>query len=614
MKNSLLVACLCLVGLFSQAAPRTFYVSPTGSDNNAGSISAPFATWGKLSSVMLAGDIAYIRGGTYRTKAGAGASQHCLWQNLQGTAAAPITIMAYPGEFPIFNLDNITTTNSDPTAVIIRNCNYLHIKGLRVTGLKQIPSGVGVSRGIDLQNSSNNTIEFIELDHIGGYGYILSDGSNNNLFLNCDAHHMDDRYTTDGGAWGNANGFQCTGGSTATNNTFEGCRAWWISDDGFDLYGVDGVFTFKNCWSFWNGYEPGTFTSRGDGDGFKLGPDNSGTVHNTLLRTVSNCLAFENKSSGFDQNNGDMKYKLLNNTSYRNGSYGYMFDYISPAPTQDFRNNLSYSDMAARRGNETTGSYNSWNGGITVTNNDFLSVSSVGMDAPRNPDGSLPVQTFLRLNANSSLVNSGTNVGLPYVGAAPDKGAFEAGDGTLPVKLNYFTGTGLQGKSLLKWSTLSELNTSLFEVQRSADGSNFELLARVSAVGNSNTEQQYDYTDANPIEGMNYYRLRIVDEDGQFEYSNIVRIAFKVNSYDQIGVLSSGVVWNKLNLVISSPVTQTASINLFDASGRMLMSTKADLQAGITTINRNVTMANGVYYCRIITGNGSLTVPLANRQ
>jgi len=613
MKNYLLVACFCLVGLFSQAQ-RTFYVSPTGSDNNAGTLSAPFASWAKLSSVMAAGDIAYIRGGTYRSTAGASASVHCLWQNLQGTASSPITIMAYPGEYPVFNLDNINPTNSDPTALIIRNCKYLHIKGLHVTGLRQIPSGVGVSRGIDFQNSKNNTIELIELDHIGGYGYILSDGSNNNYFLNCDAHHMDDRYTNDGGAWGNANGFQCTGGSTATNNTFEGCRAWWISDDGFDLYGVDGVFTFKNCWSFWNGYEPGTFVSRGDGDGFKLGPDNSGTMHSTLLRTLSNCLAFENKSSGFDQNNGDMKYQLLNNTSYGNGSYGFMFDYISPAPSQDFRNNLSYSDMAARRGNETTGSYNSWNSGISVTNNDFLSVSSVGMDAARNADGSLPTLNFLRLRATSSLVNSGTNVGLPFAGTAPDKGAFESDNVILPVKLNYFTANGLSGSALLKWSTLSELNTSFFEVQRSTDGTNFTVLGRVVAVGNSSTEQLYDYTDYHPEEGMNYYRLRMVDEDGQYEYSNVVRVSFKLNSTNELGVLSAGVVWNKLNLVLNSPLNQAATITLFDASGRMLMSTTAQLQVGENTINRNVTMANGVYYCRIVTGNGSLTVPLARQQ
>lgn len=409
----------------SPTASRTFYVSPSGNDNNNGSINAPFANWTKLSSVMAAGDIAYIRGGTYRTAVGAAAWQHCMWQNLNGTEADSIHILAYPGEFPILDLSDFTPTNTDPTAVIMRNCNYVHVKGLRITGLQQNPSGVGVSRGFSVENSSHNLIEQIELDHIGGYGYVLANGSNDNVFLNCDAHHMDDRYTNDGSAWGNANGFQSTGGSSATRNSFIGCRAWWISDDGFDLYGVDGEFTFTNCWSFWNGYEPGTFTRRGDGDGFKLGPEGSANLHNTLQRKYDHCFAFENSGSGFDQNNGDMQYQMYNNSSFKNGSYGYMFDYINPAPTQDFKNNLSFLDANPRRGNETNGSFNSWNLTGSLTSSDFLSISSTGADGPRLVDGSLPRLNFLRPSSTSRILNAGTSVGLPFSGSAPEIGAFE---------------------------------------------------------------------------------------------------------------------------------------------------------------------------------------------
>lgn len=435
MRNLLFTAVILICAAFnaeadppsanSPTASHTYYVSPSGSDNNNGSINAPFANWTKLSSVMTAGDIAYIRGGTYRTAVGAAAWQHCFWQNLNGTETDTIHILAYPGEFPILDLSDFTPTNTDPTAVIMRNCNYVHVKGLRITGLQQNPNGVGVSRGFSVENSSHNLIEQVELDHIGGYGYVLSNGSNDNVFLNCDAHHMDDRYTNDGSAWGNANGFQCTGGSNATRNSFIGCRAWWISDDGFDLYGVDGEFTFKNCWSFWNGYEPGTFTRRGDGDGFKLGPEGSASLHNTLQRRYDHCFAFENSGSGFDQNNGDMQYQMYNNSSFKNGSYGYMFDYISPAPTQDFKNNLSFLDVSPRRGNETTGSFNSWNLSGSLTSSDFLSISSTGVDGPRQADGSLPRLNFLRPSSTSRILNAGTNVGLPYSGSAPEIGAFE---------------------------------------------------------------------------------------------------------------------------------------------------------------------------------------------
>ncbi|MCC6258084.1 MAG: right-handed parallel beta-helix repeat-containing protein [Chitinophagaceae bacterium] len=412
---------------FGGQAGRKFYIATNGNNNNAGTFSQPWKSWEAVNGKLIPGDTVFIRGGYYRSEKGNGAGEHCAFENLQGTAIQRVVITNYGIEAPVFNLDNISPTNSDPTGLIIRDCQFLTLRGLRITGLKQKPSGEGVSRGIDLQNSPNNILEFIEVDHIGGYGFILSNGSDNNYFLNCDAHHLDDRFTNDGGAWGNANGFQCTGGSTATNCTFESCRAWWISDDGFDFYGVNGSFTLKNCWAFWNGYEPGTFTPRGDGDGFKLGPG-AGGVHNTLLRSLYNCVSFENKGSGFDQNNGDMRYRLYNNTSFKNGFYGYMWDYISPAPVQDFKNNVSFMDSNPRRGNETTGSNNSWNG-FTITAASFKSILSTGADGPRGVDGSLPVLDFLNPSANSILVNAGIDVGLPFTGSAPDLGAFESNFG-----------------------------------------------------------------------------------------------------------------------------------------------------------------------------------------
>ncbi|MEO6489288.1 MAG: Ig-like domain-containing protein [Ferruginibacter sp.] len=421
MKNLLLLVSLCLCSLLSNA--RIYYVSTDGNNINAGTINAPFATWDRLSAVMQAGDTAYIRGGTYRTAQPASSFIHCLWQDLHGTVSSPINILSYPGEFPVFNLDNFITINTDPSAVVLLNSEYVHIKGLRITGLGQHTGGNGISRGMDLQYASHCTLEFLQIDNVGGYGFVISNGSNDNYFLNCDAHHLDDRFSNPG-AWGNSNGFNCTSGSDATRNIFDGCRAWSISDDGFDFFGTNGIQTLKNCWSFWNGYQPGTLISAGDGDGFKLGPD-AGGMHNTLLRTVTNCLAFENKQHGFNQNVGDMQYRIYNNTSFKNGGYGYMWDYVSPAPVQDFKNNVSFMDLHDRRGGETDGSNNSWNGQVTVTSADFASILSSGADAPRQTNGSLPSLNFLHLVNGSDLINSGINVGLPYYNSAPDLGAYE---------------------------------------------------------------------------------------------------------------------------------------------------------------------------------------------
>lgn len=464
---------------------ETYYMAVNGNDANNGSISTPFKSFAKFKAVATEGDTLFVRGGTYRTAGNAATSNHFVIEDLAGTAANPIVITNYPGESPIFNLDNITPTYADPTAMVIDGCNYLHIKGLRITGLKQIKSGAGVSRGIDLRNVTNSKFELIELDHIGGYGFILSNGTNDNLFLNCDAHHMDDRYTTDGGAWGNANGFQCTGGSNATRNTFDGCRAWWISDDGFDLYSTNGIVTFKNCWAFWNGYEPGTFTKRGDGSGFKLGPMNS-PLHNTITRTLMRCFAFENASSGFNQNNGDTRYQVYNCTSFNNPDYGFIWDYVSPAPTQDFKNNISFQDGTARRGTETNGVTNSWNLSPAPNISYFQSLSSSGADGARQADGSLPNLPFMHLENSNPYIDAGTDVGIPYSGSAPDLGAFETQPtnvpeilmcGNLPLKLpaanTYLCGSVKSGTGeapfSYQWEMISGPSTVAFSSPTGAD-------------------------------------------------------------------------------------------------------------------------------------------------
>jgi hypothetical protein len=61
-----------------------------------------------------------------------------------------------------------------------------------------------------------------------------------------------------------------------------------------------------------------------------------------------------------------------------------------------------------------------------VTDEDFASVVAAGMDGARQADGSLPELPFMRLAAGSDLIDSGVDVGLPFAGAAPDLGAFEA--------------------------------------------------------------------------------------------------------------------------------------------------------------------------------------------
>ncbi len=76
----------------------------------------------------------------------------------------------------------------------------------------------------------------------------------------------------------------------------------------------------------------------------------------------------------------------------------------------------------------------------------------------------------------------------------------------------------------LRWETTSEKNVDHFEIEKSRVNGLFTSIAQVKAVGNADVINQYTYHDAIPYHDMNYYRLKIMDEDGQFTYSNVINL------------------------------------------------------------------------------------------
>lgn len=94
----------------------------------------------------------------------------------------------------------------------------------------------------------------------------------------------------------------------------------------------------------------------------------------------------------------------------------------------------------------------------------------------------------------------------------------------LPVTLSFFSGAKLDGGVRLSWETLTEQNTSHFVLERSGDGHSFSPIGQVKAAGNTNTATNYSFQDAHPGAGSNYYRLKVMDRDGQFSYSKVINI------------------------------------------------------------------------------------------
>ena len=266
--------------------------------------------------------------------------------------------------------------------------------------------------------------------HDNGVGFILSHESDDNLILNCDFHHNFDPISPV--PYDNADGVSAFT-DEGTTNTFRGCRSWNNADDGYDTFGSEGLIIFDNCWAWMSGYKEDGETPGGNGNGIKLGAQ---TDHSTEhLRTLTNCSVFNNRAAGITQNGGNQITWAYNNTAYHNADkpnvYNLNFEFdCGTSISHILRNNISYanqhpSNLQANWDAASTQDHNTWNGGVTVSDADFVSLDSTGVSGPRGTNGELPDLYFLKLASGSDLIDAGTDVGISYNGKAPDLGAFE---------------------------------------------------------------------------------------------------------------------------------------------------------------------------------------------
>lgn len=176
--------------------------------------------------------------------------------------------------------------------------------------------------------------------------------------------------------------------------------------------------------------------------------------------------------------------------------------------------------------------------------------------------------------------------------------AFTPCNFTLPVELISFTGKAVNNTSALKWTTESEINLDQYELQRSRDGVNFTPVAIVFAKGAQKNE--YNYTDAHPFNGSNFYRLKMIDADGTFKYSNTVMVRFGVIKSGD-AVIAPNPVKTNINLKMTDLEPGVYKIEVTNAIGQVQLTKKINLiqEEQKESIIRPATMNNGIYYLSI---------------
>ncbi len=181
----------------------------------------------------------------------------------------------------------------------------------------------------------------------------------------------------------------------------------------------------------------------------------------------------------------------------------------------------------------TSGSYS-----VIADLKNFRSITSTEVGILKKPSGA-PATNWGLGNGqrNNNIVgNLGQSIGQIMRNSRAERGGLtsfsdfgvgdEGGGSGLPIELLSFTGAmNTKTKAVdLFWTTATEINNEKFLIQRSLDGENFEDLGEVAGAGNSNTALSYQFSDNKPVKGIAYYRLKQIDFDGKYAYTDLISV------------------------------------------------------------------------------------------
>jgi hypothetical protein len=182
----------------------------------------------------------------------------------------------------------------------------------------------------------------------------------------------------------------------------------------------------------------------------------------------------------------------------------------------------------------------------------------------------------------------------PFTFGAPN------GVNPLPIELITFKGFAAKSSNVLQWTTATEINNDYFQLERSINGYEFNAIAIIDGAGNSTSIKNYESADENISEKIYYYRLKQVDFDGRFSYSNIISIERNQTSNSFVDVYPNPSNTGIINISTSDDVTE---ITIYNAVGQVVRKINT-----IATSNyiQDINIAEGVYIVKALLDDNSI--------
>ncbi len=170
----------------------------------------------------------------------------------------------------------------------------------------------------------------------------------------------------------------------------------------------------------------------------------------------------------------------------------------------------------------------------------------------------------------------------------------------LPVTLVNLKAYQIGNTVKIDWTSLNENNVAAYEVERSANASNFKTIGTLPAAANEAQSKDYILVDQKPLEASNYYRIKAIDKDGKIIYSKIALVTLS-KTRTGINVYPNPVTGSQVMVAFNNMQAGIYNVILYNNAGQKIIQKKIEHQAGTVSysISLPAGIANGAYYISI---------------
>lgn len=324
-------------------------------------------------------------------------------------------------------------------------------------------------------------------------------------------------------------------------------------------------------------------------------------------------IAFQRIGAGTD----DVRNNIFINTRNSNGvGGGHLAVGLNNATTLTQNNNIYKADSFGVFNGTGQLTFANWQAATVTldvnskdTTVNFVSANNLHL-AP-NMNGVRTLEGVV-ISGITQDIDGQTRSTIPYIGAD------EVATHPLPVEFLTVNALVKVDDVLVSWATASEQNNKGFEVERSVNGRDFDYVNFVAGAGNSTQVVNYQLTDAKVFNKTNsamlYYRIKQIDMDGRFTYSDIVKVSKDNNQLQSVSVSPNPFV-NTLSVSVNTQHSGNVSIEVTDIQGRLVGTENVSVQAGSNTISLSELndLHTGIYFVKITISGESQVVKVVKQ-